>query len=136
MKFMKDAVARIQGPVQITMHSNEEYLTVMEQGFRADMDSTQLEKLYGSSLGTDTAYSPVTRQNLASPVHRFTRLKDTFSKKIENHACAVAFHFMYWNYVRIHQTVRVTPAMEAGLCEHRWTIEELLAMGDEAMGKR
>jgi hypothetical protein len=68
-------------------------------------------------------------------MRRFTRLTNGFSKKIDNHAYAVAVHFMYCNYVRIHQTLRVTPAMEAGLCDHAWTIEELVEMGDAAMPK-
>ena len=72
-------------------------------------------------------------------MRRFTRLTNAFSKKLENHAYAVALHFMYCNYVRIHQTLRVTPAMEAGLSDHAWTIQELVEMGEAAMpqpGKR
>jgi hypothetical protein len=61
-------------------------------------------------------------------MRRFTRLTNAFSKKIDNHAYAVALHFMYCNFVRIHQTLRVTPAMEAGLAHHVWTIEELVKL--------
>ena len=67
-------------------------------------------------------------------MRRFTRLTNV-SKKIDNHAYAVALHFMYCNYVRIHQTLRVTRAMEANLCDHAWTIEELVEMGEAAMPK-
>ena len=70
----------------------------------------------------------VERQNLnmRMGMRRFTRLTNGFSKKIENHAHAVALHFMYMNYVRIHQTLRVTPAMEAGLSDHAWELSELV----------
>jgi hypothetical protein len=61
-------------------------------------------------------------------IRRFTRLTNAFSKKIENHAAAVAIWFMYYNFCRVHQTLRVTPAMEAGLSNHVWTIEELCGL--------
>jgi len=72
--------------------------------------------------------SYVERQNLTMrmSMRRFTRLTNGFSKKVENHAYAVAIHYMHYNFVRIHKTLRVTPAMEAGLAEHVWTIEEML----------
>ena len=74
--------------------------------------------------------SYVERQNLTMrmSMRRFTRLTNGFSKKLENHAYAVALHFMYMNYVRIHQTLRVTPAMEAGLATSPWTIADLLGI--------
>jgi hypothetical protein len=59
---------------------------------------------------------------------RFTRLTNAFSKKVENHAAAVALYFMYYNFGRVHQTIRVTPAMEAGVSDHVWTIEENVAL--------
>jgi hypothetical protein len=68
-------------------------------------------------------------------MRRFTRLTNAFSKKLDNHAYAVALHFMYCNYVRIHQTLRVTPAMESQLSDHVWSIEELLQMGGSYMLK-
>jgi hypothetical protein len=72
----------------------------------------------------------VERQNLTMRMHmrRFTRLTNAFSKKIENHAHAVALHFMYCNYVRIHQSLRVTPAMESDLCDHAWDLAELVGL--------
>lgn len=152
MDFMRDAASRIQGRVQITTDGHMAYLEAVEDAFGADVDYAQLQKIYGSSLETETRYSPavcigcdmktvsgkpdpkhvstsyVERQNLTMRMHmrRFTRLTNTFSKKIDNHAHAVALHFMYCNYSRIHQTLRVTPAMEAGLTNHVWSIEELL----------
>lgn len=70
------------------------------------------------------------RQNLSMrmSIRRFTRLTNAFSKKIENHAAAVTHWFMYYNFCRVHQTLRVTPAMEAGLVNHPWTIEELVGL--------
>ncbi len=58
-------------------------------------------------------------------VRRFTRLTNAFSKKLENHAAAVALHFMYYNFGRIHKTLRITPAMAAGLADHVWSLEEI-----------
>ena len=72
----------------------------------------------------------VERQNLTMrmSMRRFTRLTNGFSKKIENHGHAVALHFMHYNFVRVHKTLRVTPAMEAGLAGHVWTMEELVGL--------
>jgi hypothetical protein len=79
----------------------------------------------------------VERQNLSMrmSIRRFTRLRNAFSKKVENHAAAVALWFMYYNFCRVHQTLRVTPAMEAGISNHVWTIEELVGrLGGESIG--
>ena len=159
MDFMKDAASRIQGRVQITTDGHKAYLVAVEEAFGADGDYAQLHKIYGASLENETHYSPATcigcemkevsgrpdpkhvstsyveRQTMRMHMRRFTRLTNAFSKKIDNHAYAVALHFMYVNFVRIHQTLRVTPAMEAGLCNHPWTLEELIAMGEAFMPK-
>lgn len=154
MDFMKDAASRITGRVQITTDGHKAYLEAVEDAFGMDCDYAQLQKIYGASLETETRYSPATcigcdmktvsgnpdpkhvstsyveRQNLTMRMHmrRFTRLTNAFSKKIENHAYAVALHFMYCNFVRIHQTLRVTPAMESGLCDHAWELSELVGL--------
>ncbi len=75
----------------------------------------------------------VERQNLTMRMHmrRFTRLTNGFSKKIENHGHAVALHFMYYNFCKVHKTLRVTPAMEAGLTDHVWTLDELVMLLNE-----
>jgi hypothetical protein len=70
----------------------------------------------------------------SSPIRRFTRLANAFSKKVENHAAAVALWFMYYNFCRIHQTLRVTPAMEAGISTHVWSIEELVGLLETRVG--
>lgn len=63
-------------------------------------------------------------------MRRFTRLTNGFSKKIENHEHAIALHYMYYNFGRIHKSLRVTPAMEAGVADHVWTLEEIAALAD------
>jgi hypothetical protein len=127
----------------------------VDQAFGSDIDFAMLVKIYGEeSTPTEKRYSPVKytgsqktviqgnpdmkrvstsfveRQNLTMRIsmRRFTRLTNAFSKKIENLECAVALHFMHYNFCRIHQTLRVTPAMEAGLTDHVWDIEEIIAL--------
>lgn len=80
----------------------------------------------------------VERQNLTMRMHmrRFTRLTNGFSKKIENHANAVALHFMFYNFAKIHKSLRVTPAMEAGLADHVWSIAEIAALVPEPVAKK
>jgi hypothetical protein len=87
----------------------------------------------GSPVEAHISTSYVERQNLTMRMgmRRFTRLTNAFSKKIENHEHAVAIHFMYYNYCRVHQTLRVTPAMEAGLADHVWSLDELVALMPE-----
>jgi len=153
MDFMQDCASRIAGRVQITTDGHKAYLEAVEGAFGIDCDYAQLHKIYGASLETEARYSPavcigchmktvsgnpdpkhvssyVERQNLTMRMHmrRFTRLTNGFSKKIDNHAYAVALHFMYCNFVRIHQTLRVTPAMEAGLSNHVWDLAELVGL--------
>lgn len=154
MDFMQDAASRIKGRVQITTDGHKAYLEAVEGAFGMDCDYAQLHKIYGASLENEARYSPavcigcdmktvsgnpdpkhvstsyVERQNLTMRMgmRRFTRLTNGFSKKIENHAHAVALHFMYCNFVRIHQTLRVTPAMEAGLVSSPWTLSDLVAL--------
>lgn len=129
-------------------------MEAVENAFGADIDYAQLQKIYGASMENETRYSParcigcdmkvvsgnpdpkhvstsfVERQNLSMrmSIRRFTRLTNAFSKKIENHAAAVAIWFMYYNFCRVHQTLRVTPAMESGISNHVWTIEELCGL--------
>jgi IS1 family transposase len=153
-EFMEDCASRISNRVQITTDGHRAYLEAVESAFGADIDYAQLQKIYGAPTENETRYSParcigcdmkvvsgnpdpkhistsyVERQNLSMrmSIRRFTRLTNAFSKKVENHAAAVALWFMYYNFCRIHQTLRVTPAMEAGISEHVWTIEELISL--------
>lgn len=98
----------------------------LQVAFGRDVDFATLHKIYGA------ASSFVERQNLTMrmSIRRFTRLKNAFSKKLENHALAVALHLLHYNFARIHKTLRVTPAMEAGIADHVWTLEEIAELPD------
>lgn len=154
MDFMQDCARRIRGRVQITTDGHRVYVDAVEGAFGMDCDYAQLQKIYGASDEPEKRYSPATcigcdmkvvsgnpdpqhistsyveRQNLTMrmSMRRFTRLTNAFSKKLENHAYAVAVHFMHYNYVRIHSSLRVTPSMEANLSDHAWTLDELVAL--------
>jgi len=154
--FMQDVANRLKNRVQLTTDGLHAYLEAVEGAFGADIDFAQLVKLYGKPLASEHRYSPadctgtikqvvagnpklkhistsfVERQNLTMRMNmrRFTRLTNAFSKKVENHAYAIALHFMYYNFVRVHKTLRVSPAMEAGLTDKLWTIEDLARLMD------
>lgn len=151
-EFMQDCADRISNRVQITTDGHKAYLEAVENAFGADIDYAQLQKIYGApSEQEQRRYSParcigadmkvvsgdpdpkhvstsyVERQNLSMRMgmRRFTRLTNGFSKKAENHCHAIALYFMYYNFARVHQTLRVTPAMEAGLTDHVMSIEDI-----------
>lgn len=153
--FMEDCASRIKNRVQITTDGHKAYLEAVEDAFGADIDYAMLQKIYGApSQDEQRRYSParcigcdlkvvsgdpdpahvstsyVERQNLTMRMgmRRFTRLTNAFSKKVDNHRHMVALHYMYYNFCRVHQTLRVTPAMEAGISDRVWTIEELIAL--------
>ena len=153
--FMEDCASRIRNRIQLTTDAHRAYLEAVESAFGADIDYAMLHKIYGApSDDEQRRYSPakcigsdmktvlgdpdpahvstsyIERQNLTMrmSMRRFTRLTNGFSKKVENHAHAVALHFMYYNFCRVHQTLRVTPAMEARLSDHVWTVEDLVAL--------
>jgi IS1 family transposase len=151
-KFIEDLASRLANRVQLTTDGHKAYLMAVEDAFGSQIDYAMLDKIYGTppKEGT-TRYSPaeccgtrkmkikgnpdmqkvstsyVERQNLTMrmSMRRMTRLTNAFSKKIENQAHAVALHFMHYNFCRIHQTLRVTPAMEAGVSDHVWSLEEV-----------
>lgn len=160
--FMDDLAARLANRVQLTSDGHRAYLEAVEGAFGADVDYAQLVKIYGASPeGGKGRYSPadctgirknriegspnidhvstsyVERSNLTMRMHmrRFTRLTNGFSKKVENHAYAVALHMMYYNFVRIHKTLRVTPAMAAGVADRLWEIGDIAALVDAADAK-
>lgn len=160
--FMTDCAERIVGHPQITTDAHKPYLKAVEEAFGGDCDYAQLHKIYGAPDEPETRYSPavcigaymkvvsgmpdpkhvstsyVERQNLTMrmSIRRFTRLTNGFSKKLENHGYAVALHFMHYNFCRIHKTLKVTPAMEAGLTDHVWSIEELCALIPETVASK
>lgn len=157
--FMQDVAGRLSNRVQLTTDGLKAYLEAVDGAFRGDIDYAQLIKLYGGndSQKTEKKYSPaecmgikkgtvygspdkkcistsyVERQNLTMRMHmrRFTRLTNAFSKKMENHAYAIALHFVYYNFCKIHKTLRVTPAMEAGLTNDILKIEDLITLVDK-----
>lgn len=156
--FMADVRSRLANRVQLSTDGLRSYLQAAEQAFRYDVDYAMLEKLYGMDpkreRGSEARYSPAKLQKInvinicgnADPKHistsfserqnltmrmqmrRFTRLTNAFSKKIQNHEAAIALHFVWYNFVRIHQTLRVTPAMEAGLTDRVWSLEDLITL--------
>jgi len=154
-EFMQDVAKRVSTRIQLTTDGHRVYADAVEGAFGADIDYAMLVKLYGASNDSpESRYSPATcigcrtgvlagspdpehistsfveRQNLSMRMgmRRFTRLTNGFSKKLENHGHAVALYFMHYNFCRVHKTLRVTPAMEAGLTDHVWTVEELVSL--------
>jgi IS1 family transposase len=149
--FIDDLASRLASRVQLTSDGLKVYLEAVEGAFGCDIDYAMLIKTYESSQ-EETRYSPavctscerkpimgspdpkhistsyIERQNLSMRMgmRRFTRLTNAFSKKIENHAYAIALYYMHYNFVRRHQTLRVSPAMEAGVTDRLWTIEDIL----------
>jgi IS1 family transposase len=156
LRFMKDVASRVKGRVQLSTDGLNVYPEAVDGAFPNGIDYAQLVKQYGEPAEAEHRYSPavctgahktvitgepdwahvstsfVGRQNLTMRMHmrRFTRLTNAFSKKIQNHAHAVALHFTYYNFVRIHKTLRVTPAMEAGLSKTRWSVEDIARLPD------
>lgn len=157
--FIHDLASRLADRVQLTTDGHKAYIEAVEDAFGAGVDYAMLIKLYGTLGQTkedarryspaectgaekkrmignpamkDVSTSFVERQNLTMRMHmrRFTRLTNAFSKKVENHMHAISLHFMYYNFCRIHKTLRVTPAMEAGVDDHAWTLEEVVMLAD------
>src|SRR5579863_7057190 len=152
--FMTDLSERLSNRVQISSDSLRTYVDAVERAFGADVDYGQIVKFYDAEPIGPGRYAPrrvtgaertviagspdqahistshVERQNLTMrmSMRRFTRLTNAFSKKFENLQHAVALHFMYYNFCRPHQTLRITPAMAAGISDHVWSINEVVAI--------
>jgi IS1 family transposase len=153
--FIHDLKDRLANRVQLTTDGHKAYLTAVEDAFGTEIDYAMLQKIYGVEPNKgEVRYSPaqcmgarravisgkpefkhistsmVERQNLTMrmSMRRFTRLTNGFSKKVENHEHMLAVHYMFYNFGRIHQTLRVTPAMEAGVSDHVWSLEEIIAL--------
>jgi len=160
-EFMFDLASRLAGRIQLTTDGQGGYLKAVTDAFAGEVDYAMLIKQYGDPTGQkghERKYSPaectgtkkevifgdpvkkdigtshVERQNLTMRMgmRRFTRLTNAFSKKAENHAYAVALHFMHYNFVRTHKTLRMTPAMAAGLVESPWEVEDIVALVEKA----
>ena len=155
-EFLNDLKRRLINRVQLTTDGHRKYLDAVDDVFGDNIDYAMLVKLYGSDPEGDKRYSPseclgtethvikgnpdpkqistsfVERQNLTMRMNmrRFTRLTNGFSKKVDNLRHAVALHFMYYNFARVHKTLGVTPAMAAGITDHVWAINEIIALTD------
>jgi hypothetical protein len=158
-EFLQDVQSRLSNRIQLTTDGHKMYLVAVPDAFAQDVDYAQLVKVYGSDPEGQKRYSPaqclgtkrvdiigtpdhdhistsyVERQNLNMRMNmrRFTRLTNAFSKKIENHVAMIALFHMHYNFCRIHQTLRVTPAMEAGISQHAWSIHDIVALGPALM---
>src|SRR5262249_15962565 len=150
--------SRLANRVQLTTDGHRAYLTAVEDAFAGEIDYAMLQKLYtdDATKNEDRRYSPgrcigtlrgtvsghpddkhistshVEPQNLTVRMHsrRFTRLTNGFSRKVENHMAAVALHYLFYNFAKVHKSLRVTPAMEAGLSDHIWSLEEIARLAD------
>jgi len=154
--FMHDLAPRMARNIQLTTDGHHAYLNAVQDAFHGQIDYAMLVKIYGESSEGEKRYSPAQcmgarktvicgqpdyrhvntsiaeRNNLTMrmSMRRFTRLTNAFSKKLENLEHAVALHFMYYNFARIHASLRVAPAMEAGISDHVWSLEEIVGLLD------
>jgi IS1 family transposase len=152
--FVEDVAKRVRGRVQITTDQLRIYLNVIEDAFGGQADFAQLHKIFRAPQENETRYSParcigcqmkevsgrpdpkhvstsfVERQNwsVRTSLRRYTRLSNGFSRKLENHAAAVALNYFAYNFIKIHRTLRVSPAMAAGVETRLWSIEDLVAL--------
>jgi len=157
LDLMDDLRDRLANRVQLTTDGHKAYLEAVEEAFGADVDFAQLVKLYGPTVSAPGRYSPaecigakkvriegqpdiahvstsyVERQNLTMrmSMRRFTRLTNAFSKKLDNHVHALALYFAFYNFCRIHKTLRMSPAMAAGITDRLWSLEDIVAKIDE-----
>jgi IS1 family transposase len=161
-QFMNDVAARLANRVQLTTDGHKAYLEAVEGAFGADVDYAMLVKLYGAAPeAAKGRYSPaecvgarkepiegapdrkhistsfVERQNLTMRMHmrRFTRLTNGFSKKVENHVHMVALYTVWYNFVKMHKTLKMSPAMAAGVSKSLWSMEDVVALVDAAAPK-
>ena len=160
--FFDGLADRLAKRVQLATDGHHPYLEAVEHAFSNDIDYARLIKIYGEDPSKERRYSPsrfveakcstvtgnpdksqistsiVERQNLTMrmSMRRFTRLTNAFSKKVENHMYAISLHYMYYNFGRIHQSLRVTPAMESGVTDHVWSLEEIAGLVKDQLPKK
>ena len=152
--FVSDLAMRVKGRVQVTTDALRTYVNVIEDAFGSEVDYAQLHKVYRAPLENETRYSPakcigcdmkavsgnpdfkhvstsfVERQNwtVRTTMRRYTRLSNGFSRKMENHAAATALNYFAYNFIKIHRTLRTSPAMAAGVTDRLWSVEDLVAL--------
>ncbi len=155
--FVSDLADRLASRVQLTSDGHKPYLEAIEGALGADVDYAMLVKVYGAPPEGEKRYSPAecvgchrhkitgnpdpdhvstsyaerNNLNIRMGNRRFTRLTNAFAKKVENHMHALAIYFMHYNFVRIHQTTRVTPAMAAGVSQTLWSVEDIVRVVDQ-----
>jgi len=151
--FIEDLASRLSNRIQLTSDGLKMYVKAVDKAFAGDIDYAMLVKIYGIAEGAEKRYSPavclgceshaiignpdpkhintsyIERHNLSvrMTVRRFTRLTNAFSKKIENHIASVALGYFSYNFIKIHRTLRTTPAMAAGVTNRLWEVEDLVA---------
>jgi IS1 family transposase len=152
--FIRDVASRLSNRVQLTTDGHRAYLDAIEDAFGSDCDYATLQKIYGSAIIPEVRYSPpqcigcqmavvtgnpdpahistsfVERQNwtVRTNMRRYTRLSNGFSRKLENHAAAVALNYFAYNFIKIHRTLRMTPAMAAGVTKRLWEVDDLVTL--------
>jgi IS1 family transposase len=152
--FVDDLAQRVKGRVQVTTDALRTYVNVIEDAFGSEVDYAQLHKVYRAPLENETRYSPakcigcdmkavsgnpdfkhvstsfVERQNwtVRTNMRRYTRLSNGFSRKLENHAAATALNYFAYNFIKIHRTLRTSPAMAAGVTDQLWSVEDLVTL--------
>lgn len=162
LTFMDDVASRLTGRVQMTTDGHRPYVEAVETAFGRQIDYAMLVKLYGSDPENERRYSPakcigaiptviigrpdpdhistsyIERQNwtVRTTMRRYTRLSNGFSRKIENHAAAVAINYFAYNFIKIHSTLRVTPAMAAGVVDRLFDVSDLVNLLVEAESKK
>jgi len=154
--FLQDVAGRLSNRIQLTTDGHKMYLTAVPDAFGNQIDYAQLVKVYGNDpeekryspaqcLGTQrigvignpndkhisTSYVERQNLNMRMNMRRFTRLTNAFSKKLDNHIAMIALFHMHYNFARIHQTLRITPAMEGGLSQHVWSIQEIVSLVEQ-----
>lgn len=158
--FLEDLAYRMSGRIQLTSDGHPAYTLPVARAFMGDVDYAQLVKIYGQPRDSRIAATPecigikktpifgnpdpahistsfVERSNLSMRMHmkRFARLTNAHSKKLNNHRHAISLYFTFYNWTRIHKTLRTTPAMAAGLTDHVWTMDEIIGLMDESAPK-
>jgi IS1 family transposase len=154
MEFLRDVASRVANRVQLTTDGHKPYLSAVDYAFGTEIDYAMLVKYYGAAPEGERRYSPaictgcekkevvgspdpkhistsyVERQNLTMrmQMRRFTRLTNAFSKKLTMHEASLALHFMHYNFCQIHGSIRVTPAMAAGVSDRAWSVEDVIRL--------